>query len=359
MNALYVTSVEPFIGKTALCLALGRRLQQDGYRVGYLKPMSVQPWRTPEGTWADEDAAFVRTVLNLEVPLEEMSPVIVTGAELRQRMAGAAEDLLGRVRHAAAQAGEGKDVLLLEGGSSLRQGYTMGLSNVRLAEALGAPVLVLVRYRAEMQVTDDALASRARLGKLMQGVILNRVPQEALEYIEAHARPFLEREGVRVLGVLPSVPRLSALTVDELIRRLEAEVLTRTVNRQALVENFSVGAMTIDAALARFRRQPNKAVITGGDRTDIQLAALETSTTALILTGNLHPSPLVLQQAEALGVAVLLVKQNTIDAVSQIEAAYGKTRLAEPEKLEEFMRLTDEHVNLAAIYKALGVTSKR
>ncbi len=359
MNALYVTSVEPFIGKTALCLALGRRLQRDGYRVGYLKPMSVQPWRTPEGTWADEDAAFVRTALNLEVPLEEMSPVIVTGAELRQRMAGAAEDLLGPVRRAAAQAGEGKDVLLLEGGSSLREGYTMGLSNVRLAEVLGAPVLVLVRYRAEMQVTDDALASRARLGKLMHGAILNRVPQEALEYIEAHARPFLEREGVRVLGVLPSVPRLSALTVDELIRRLDAEVLTRTVNRQALVENFSVGAMTIDAALARFRRQPHKAVITGGDRTDIQLAALETSTTALILTGNLHPSPLVLQQAEALGVAVLLVKHNTIDAVSQIEAAYGKTRLAEPEKLEEFIRLTDVHVDLAAIYKALAVTGKR
>lgn len=359
MNALYVTSVEPFIGKTALCLALGRRLQQDGYRVGYLKPMSVQPWRTPEGTWADEDAAFVRTVLKLEVPLEEMSPIIVTGAELRQRMAGAAEDLVERVRCAAAQAGKGKDVLLLEGGSSLRQGYTMGLSNVHLAEVLGAPILVLVRYRDEMQVTDDALASRARLGTLMQGVILNRVPQEALEYIETHARPFLEREAVRVLGVLPSVPRLSALTVEELIRRLDAQVLTRTVNRQALVENFSVGAMTIDAALARFRRQPNKAVITGGDRTDIQLAALETSTTALILTGNLHPSPLVLQQAEALGVAVLLVKHNTIDAVGQIEAAYGKTRLAEPEKLEEFIRLTDAHVDLAAIYKALGVTGKR
>ncbi|MEW6566618.1 MAG: phosphotransacetylase family protein [Chloroflexota bacterium] len=358
MNALYVTSVEPFIGKTALCLALGRRLQQDGYRVGYLKPMSVQPWRTPEGTWADEDAAFVRSALGLEVALEEMAPVIVTSIALRQRLKGAAEDLLERIQRAAARAGEGKDVLLLEGGSSLREGYTMGLSNVRLAEVLGAPVLVLVRYRTEMQVTDDALASRARLGKLMQGVILNRVPQEAMQYVEHHARPFLEREAVHVLGVLPSVARLSALTVGELIRRLEAQVLTRNVNHQALVENFSVGAMTIDAALTRFRRQPNKAVITGGDRTDIQLAALETSTVALILTGNLQPSPLVLQQAEALGVAVLLVRQNTIDAVNQIEAAYGKTRLAEPEKLEEFIRLTAEHVNLSAIYQALGLKSK-
>ena len=67
---------------------------------------------------------------------------------------------------------------------------------------------------------------------------------------------------------------------------------------------LTVGAMTADAALSRFRRSSNKAVITGGDRTDIQLAALETSTTCLILTGNLRPSPLVIKQAEEFGIAV-------------------------------------------------------
>ena len=55
-----------------------------------------------------------------------------------------------------------------------------------------------------------------------------------------------------------------------------------------------------------FRRKPNKAVITGGDRADIQLAALETSTRCLILTGNLYPSPAVLNRAEELCVPVLL-----------------------------------------------------
>ena len=36
-----------------------------------------------------------------------------------------------------------------------------------------------------------------------------------------------------------------------------------------------VGAMSVESALSYFRRKPNKAVITGGDRADIQLAALE------------------------------------------------------------------------------------
>jgi hypothetical protein len=357
MKALYVTSVEPWIGKTAICLGLGKRLRADGYSVGYLKPMSIQPWRTPEGRLADEDAAFVSSVLGLEVDLADLTPVIVTPAALRQRLKGEQEgDLVASVQGAAQEAGKGKDVLLLEGGSSLREGYAMGLSNLRLAQALGAPVLVIVRYHAEMQLVDDALASHARLGKQMMGVILNRIPEEARDYVDQYARPFLERHGISVVGVLPSVPRLSALTVGELVKRLEAKVLTKTLTPQALVETFAVGAMTIDAALSRFRRQQNKAVITGGDRTDIQLAALETSTVALILTGNLQPSPLVVQQADAVGVPILLVKQNTIDAVNLIESAYGKTRLGEPEKLEAFMELMSAHVDLAAIYRELGLT---
>jgi BioD-like phosphotransacetylase family protein len=64
MKSLYVTSVERYSGKTATCLALGKRLQADGYRVGYLKPLSLQPWRVASKV-ADEDAAFVKEVLEL------------------------------------------------------------------------------------------------------------------------------------------------------------------------------------------------------------------------------------------------------------------------------------------------------
>jgi BioD-like phosphotransacetylase family protein len=356
MKALYVTSVEPFIGKTAVCVTLGLRLQSDGYKVGYLKPLSTQPWRTPDGRLTDEDAAFVCETLALGGDCTELTPVIITPASLRQRMtSGIAEDLIPKIQEAAKRAAMGKDVLLLEGGASLRQGYAVGLSNVRLAEILGAPVLLLVRYHSDTQLLDDLLASRARLGAKMFGAILNRVPAEASEFVEQYGRSFLEREGIQVVGVLPAVPRLSALSVGDLVRRLEADVLTKHFDPQALVETFTVGAMTIEAALSRFRRQQNKAVITGGDRTDIQLAALETSTVALILTGNLQPSALIVQQAEALGIPILLVKENTMETVNRIEKAYGKTRLAEPAKLEAFMKLMEERVDVKAIYAAVGL----
>jgi BioD-like phosphotransacetylase family protein len=54
------------------------------------------------------------------------------------------------------------------------------------------------------------------------------------------------------------------------------------------------------------------------------MAALETSTTCLILTGNLQPSPLIVKQAEAFGVTVLLVPGNTMETIEAIEQIFGK-----------------------------------
>ncbi len=357
MKAIYVTSVEPYSGKTAVCLALGKRLQSEGHTVGYLKPLSTQPWRTPDGKIADQDAAFVQSVLGLDSALEEIAPVIITSESLRRRLQETAPtDLLDVVRRSAAAAGEGKDILLLEGGASLREGYAVGLSNLRVAKELGAPAVVLAQYRGEMEVVDDALTAKFRLGDQLLGVILNHIPDAAgQEFVDDFARPFLERNGVKVLGTLPRAPRLLALTIGEMIDLLDAEVLTATVDREALVETFTLGAMTAEAALARFRRQQEKAVITGGDRTDIQLAALETSTKVLILTGNLRPSPIVVQHAESIGVPILLVSGNTMSTVETIEGVHGKTRLGQPEKLERFMHLISEGLDLDPIYAALGL----
>jgi hypothetical protein len=169
------------------------------------------------------------------------------------------------------------------------------------------------------------------------------------------AVPFFEKKNISVFGVLPEVRGLSALTVGELITLLDAEVLTKYQRSEALVENLTVGAMTADAALSRFRRSSNKAVITGGDRTDIQLAALETSTTCLILTGNLRPSPLVIKQAEEFGIAVLLVRTNTMETIEQIEKFFGKTRLAQATKLKQFQTLLDAHLDKERLYHTLGL----
>lgn len=355
MKSLYITSVEQHAGKTALCLALGKLYQEQGKKVGYLKPFSLQPWKI-NGKLADEDASFVIESLGLNAEPWELSPIVVTPERLRAHLTGGEElNLIETVKAASKKASQGQDMLLLEGGGSLREGYFMGVSTTTVAAELKSNVLAVVTYRDDVRVLDDVLTAKFRLGEALCGVVINQVPEKALGYVTNLVTPYVEKKGVPVLGILPNVRGLAALTVGEIIETLDAEVLTKDVDHNALVEALMVGAMSVDAALRRFRKQRNKAVITGGDRTDVQLAALETSTSCLILTGNLHPSSIIIKQADYAGIPVLLVPGSTIDTVEALDGIFGKTRLGHCAKLEMFQDLIAEHLDFERLHKCLGV----
>jgi hypothetical protein len=353
MKPLYITSVEPYSGKTATCLALGAHMKAEGLQVGYLKPLSLQPWRVGDKI-ADEDAAFAKEILGLSAEPWELSPIVVTPEFVRQYLEKPV-DLMNTIRDACEAAGAGCDVLLLEGGGSLREGYLVGLPTPGVAQALGSSVLIVIKYRDDVSILDDVLAARVRLGEALCGAVINRVPPDARLTVRNAAVPLLEKKGIPIFGLLPDERTLSALTVGELVQTLDAEILTKYYRPQAAVEHLMVGAMTADTALSRFRQYAHKAIITGGDRTDIQLAALETSTTCLVLTGNLRPSPLVVKQAEEFGVAVLLVRANTLETVEAIERVFGKTRLGQASKLKQFQNLMDEHFDYERLYQAIGL----
>lgn len=192
-------------------------------------------------------------------------------------------------------------------------------------------------------------------GARLAGALINAVPEALLGQVESAWRPALERRGVPVLGVLPRDRALESVTVRELAEALGAGILCRQDRAGALVESLMVGAMGAEQALSHFRRRGHKAVITGGDRSDVQLAALETSTACLILTGNIRPNPIVLGQAEERGVPVLLARQDTLEVVELAGRLFGKIRFAQEEKLRRFGEMVEERFDFGRLYAALGL----
>jgi BioD-like phosphotransacetylase family protein len=355
MKPLFISAVVTFSGKTALALGIGLKLQAAGHKVGYYKPISTQPFFV-EGNMADEDASFVQRVLNLDTPPWELSSVIIDEALFERILDGQEKRNFGvEINERLKEIGKDKDVLLIEGGSSMREGYTIGLSTPMLADVLDLPTLGVVRYRDGLMLMDDVLALHYRMGKHLMGVVINSVPTEAYDQIKNQAVPYLEKRGVKIYGVLPFERGLMSISVDEMLKALNGKIITGEDKRDVMVENLSVGAMTVESALPRFRRTLHKAVITGGDRADIQAAALETSTTALVLTGNLHPNSSVVKRAEELGVAVLMVPGSTMETVETLEKVFGKTRLNQPEKLARYTDLLDKHLDFARLFADMGV----
>ena len=357
MKALYVTSTHRFSGKTAVCLALGRRLQKEGYRVGYFKPVSAHPWEPIPGRVRDEDADFVRRVLGLDESLEDLVGVVLTPALVREMRCGCADrDLMAEVEAAYRRCCPEKDVLLLDGGASLREGLSLGVSPLKVADSLDVSALVMIRFRNQLSMADACVEAQIQLGQRLVGTIINAVPDELLEGLNQRCRVCLEERGIPVLGALPLRERLQAISVGELAEVLDGEFLTLPDRKDVLIEHLVVGAMSVEQALPRIRRVPGtKAVITGGDRADMQLVALETATHCLILTGNLRPVPEVLRRAEEAGMPVLLVRENTLETVEAIEKVFGKTRLGQAAKLEQFEELFARHFDFERLYQTLGL----
>jgi BioD-like phosphotransacetylase family protein len=337
-------------------VGLAKHFESTGFRIGYMKPVSTGA-RLAAGS-VDEDAEFVRQTFNLPDAMEDMVPVGISAGLVESILRGEVDtDFVARLKAAFEQVSRDRDMVILEGGCNFREGHLIGLPTRNVSDLLQARNLAIVKYGDDLQVLDDSLAARSRLGEALVGVVLNAIPRQRMPFVQEVVRPALEERGIPVLAVLPQERLLLSVSVGELAEFLSGKILCCPEKVDELVEHLMVGAMSVDSALTYFRRKPNKAVITGGDRPDIQLAALETSTKCLILTGNLRPSPIIMGRAEEVGVPMILVRQDTLSTVEVIERFFGKTRFHLEKKVQRFEEMLEDRFDFERLYAVLEIVT--
>lgn len=344
MKTLIITSTGPFSGKSGIALAMLSFLTERGVKAGYFKPYGTMPVRV-DGVMTDADAAYIATYAHAQLPLSIVCPVVESRALLENVIRDDPGGFDAKVRAAFAQASVGADVMVVEGPSDLAQGRVLDLNLCTLAEMLDARVLLVERPKG-IDLPDAALWAADCLKDRLLGVVFNAVHESFYDFVSDDTSRFLTRRGINVFGTIPSDPMLSSVSVAEIVELLGGTVLSAENALDEYVESFMVGAMGQDKALRFFRRKARKAVITGGDRSDVQLAALETDTRAVILTGNLPPSSLVLSRAEQLGVPMILVGMDTLTAVEKMESLMGRMRLHDKTKAAKMREMFDEAVDV-------------
>lgn len=351
MATLYVASTETFVGKSAICAVLLDHFRAAGHAVGYMKPVSVAVAQTEQGA-VDQDAQLMRELFDLKEAPDQLAPVLATTRVVEGVLRGDKPDFHAQLQSAFQTVSAGKDVVVLEGANTWAEGALMDLSADQVSDLLDAPVLLVDRFRAITDV-DHIAAVRRYLGKRLVGVILNQVFPSQLDYVRSTVAPFLEGLQVPLMGIIPHDAQAEAATVADLIEYTSAQVIGDG-DRSRIVENLSIGAMSAEAALSYFRRKPNKAVITGGDRADIQIAALETSTSCILLTGNLRPAATVLSRAAERNVPLLMIPDDTLTTVQRLETLMGHLRFGGA-KHERFRAIAEEHIDWARLGEVLGL----
>lgn len=310
-------------GKTAICLGLALKFQEQGVKVGFFKPIGA-----PEGITGrpDDDAVLMKHLLKMEEDVQDIvlfrtSPQYLIRYEPEK-------DYKDPFLSAYSRLAERYDILIVEGTTFPYAMLSIGLDAASMAREMSCCTLVVSQPVDDYSLDEVIMLDEYLVARDIRvlGNVFNNVPRPLLDKTRGVFKPLVEKRGFSVLGVVPKRLEISAPTVGEFAEALGGEVLAAGERMDLVVEDILIGAMTLEAAMQYMRRSPNKALITGGDRSDLALAALETSTSAIILTGGLYPDVKVLARAEEQGVPVILVHHDTYTTIELLHKVSRKIR---------------------------------
>lgn len=354
MRSILVSSTELYSGKSALCMALAMKLKEHEYKVGYMKPVG-NIITDVNGELADDDAVNMKRMLGLDESLDEISPVLFTHQLLEDVLEGKDKKLVDKVKKTFDRVSQGKDIMILEGAGDVSGSSVLGLSDSEIAKITGSKILLVSKYCDEYTV--DRITTYLKLLSPdvdVLGIIFNNTSMERLNFVREKVVPYFDRKGVRVLGVIPRNKALQTITAKEIAEGLNGQVLAAKDNLNVTVDNIVVGAMAPDSAIKVFRRKHNRAVITGGDRADLQMAALEARMRCIILSGNLYPTAPILGRAEELGIPVILSVDDTTTVVDRMEQLLRSVRVKNVQKIDLMKNMFDENVDTDKLINAIG-----
>src|SRR5574337_220230 len=126
MIPIFIASNTGFAGRTFIALGLGMKLFEQGYKVGYIKPIGKTPVKRGKDVY-DADAVFIKETLGLGEPLEIISPFVQAFESQTLLFEGRMKDVKKQVM-AAFKTLKNRDFVIINGAGDLFEGSLLGLN---------------------------------------------------------------------------------------------------------------------------------------------------------------------------------------------------------------------------------------
>jgi BioD-like phosphotransacetylase family protein len=341
MDTMVISSLRQNAGKTSVIIGLAKALNK---KIGYMKPFGDRLIYRKKRLW-DYDTALINTVFGIGKDPAEMS---IGFDHSRMLYVFDKETIRDKVRELHRSAGEEKDIMFVEGGRDISYGISVHLDAISLAKALDAELLIVISGKDDTIIDDIIfLQKHLHLGTVnFKGIIINKVANLE-DFVNIHL-PKIKQLPVNVLGVIPYRDELPQFTVNFLADRLFAKIVTGESFLNRPVKSIVIGSMSANAAVkSPVFHEKDKVVITSGDRNDMIAVALDTDTSAVILTCNIEPSPELVSKASQRQIPLLLVTPDTYQIAKQIDIIEALLQADDNEKILLIQRLIRNHVDLS------------
>lgn len=324
VKAFYLSSLGERAGKSFLSLGFIQKLQKEGKSFAYFKPIGVP--KAAFSDKADPDVSFIlNTVYKTPHPYELISPVSIPDAYYIDLIdSNKREEYLQLIKKAYDELTKDVEYIIVEGNPSIRKFVRVGIDDVSIAQMLGIKDLIFVSTDSSDRCIDNFFFTKNyfEFRKMnILGIIFNKIDYEYIARINELAEDHISRYNIPILGIIERSVELFSPRVSELKEQIGGELINEPASSglNNIVETYLIGAMNAQAALKYFRQVKRAAVITGGDRADLAVAALDQDVSCLILTGFMQPDIRVITAANEKKIPIILSPSDTYTTMRNLE----------------------------------------
>ena len=368
-NGFFIAATGQNVGKTTTCLGLVAGLKKRYATVGYIKPIGQEYVETDSGIPVDKDVVLFKGHFQLTDSYEEMSPVLFPKGFTRDYLDGKVDlaALIQKISRSFASIAKKNEITIIEGTGHTGVGSIIDLNNAQVAALVQCPLLLVASGGLGSSFDELALnyIQCEKYGAKVAGIILNRVLEDKREMIEKYMKKALERWNIPLLGCIPYDAFLSIPTMLDFEVLFHTKLLTGEIHRLRHFRHIRLVASSLE--IYRTAIIPNQLLITPASREDIILATLtrhwdtkildpeKNLEMGMILTGNYPPKKTLLDQIRRTDIPMLYVPLSSFVAMKMINTYTTKIRENDTPKIEEAIKIVEEHIDFDLLLKILRV----
>jgi len=357
-NAIYLTTTEPYSGKSIIALGLMNLLVSKTEKIAYFKP--VISCDSPE---KDSHLHTIASYFKLDTSYNDVY-VFTRDEILKYVNSGKEAFIIDSIIDKFKRLQEHHDFVVVEGtdfmGGSINVEFD---GNISIAKNLGIPAAIIVKgdNKSVQEIVDTAVSTTKSFtdeGVQILTVIANKIEIEKEEEIRKQLSKALPKN--LIVTSIPENKDLGNPTMKEILESVEGKVLFGEHLLSNQVDHSIVGAMQLHNCLTRL--QKNTLIVTPGDRGDIIIGVLQANISknypkiaGLVLTGGLVPEQTILNLIEGLDtvVPIIQVKTGTFKTVTRVANTQSRISPDNKEKISLAISQFDKYVDVQSLEKKI------
>ncbi|WP_343849742.1 phosphate acetyltransferase [Algoriphagus jejuensis] len=353
-NAIYLTTTEPFSGKSIFALGLMSLLAGKTDKLSYFKPI-ISGGKKEK----DRRLELIKNHFKLSQSYEDMY-VFSRKKAIKEINSGNEAFLIDSIIDKFKKLQESSDFVVVEGTDFMETMTNVEFDgNIAVAKNLGIPAAIILNCskRSVQEIVELALATiKGFLNKDVQVLVLvaNKIDAGKEAEVAKRLKAVIPKE--TLVTTIPMQIELSNPTIGEIQESLGAKLLFGENLLTNRVDHSIVGAMQLPNFLNRLDQ--NTLVVTPGDRGDLIIGALQANVSrnfgkvaGIIVTGGIPPEPAIVKLVEGLEtiVPILQVEKGTFQVVTEVNQIRARIAAADTEKISIAVRLFEKWVDEKAL----------